>query len=207
MSKPFFGTRRGYHHGSLRDALIEAGRILIAERGVAGVTLSEAARRVGVTAAATYRHFTDRDDLIGELARRGFDLFALKLDTAFDAGRPDAFRALERMGETYLAFAREEPGLYAAMFANAAALDAPGPGAAADRALDVLRKAAAAVLRATGRPDTDPKPLAFRIWAFSHGVATLTLAGYLTPESGGDPRQTLIDGVRGMIVDAAGAPR
>ena len=56
----FGGGRRGYHHGRLRDALVEAARTLVAERGTAGFTLAEAAKRVGVTAAAPYRHFSDR---------------------------------------------------------------------------------------------------------------------------------------------------
>ena len=197
--QPFFAPRRGYHHGSLKDALIEAARLLVTERGAAGFTLAEAAKRVGVTAAAPYRHFSDRNDLMGELARRGFELFSLKLDAAFDGGRPDALHALARMGDAYLSFAREEPGLYSAMFANAAELDAPGPGAAADRALATLRRGAEAILRDAGRGGDDPRPLAFQIWAFSHGIATLMLSGHLSPEAGGDPNRTLHDGVRAIV--------
>ena len=93
---PFFGQspfaegRRGYHHGRLKDALIEAARALIAENGPAGFTLAEAAKRVGVTGAAPYRHFADRNALIGELARRGFEIFGENLARAWDDGRPDA---------------------------------------------------------------------------------------------------------------------
>ena len=119
---------------------------------------------------------------MGELARRGFDLFALKLEAAFDGGRPDAASALTRMGDAYLAFAREEPGLYSAMFANAATLDAPGPAAAADRALAVLRRGRKRNSMRAGHAGGDPRPLAFQIWSFSHGVATLMLSGHLSPE-------------------------
>lgn len=197
--QPFLGPRRGYHHGGLKDALIEAARHLVAERGAAGFTVSEAAKRVGVTAAASYRHFTNRDDLMGELVRRGFDLFALRLEEAFENGRPDIGTALTRMGDAYLAFARDEPGLYGAMFANAAALDEPGPGAAADRALAVLRRAAEALLHVAGRNRDDPRPLAFQIWAFSHGVATLMLSGHLSEDAGHDPRRTLHDGIGALV--------
>lgn len=197
--QPFLGPRRGYHHGSLKDALIEAARHLVSERGASGFTVSEAAKRVGVTAAASYRHFSNRDDLMGELVRRGFDLFALRLEEAFDTGRPDVGSALVRMGDAYLAFARDEPGLYGAMFANAAALDEPGPGAAADRALAVLRRAAEALLRVVGREQDDPRPLAFQIWAFSHGVATLMLSGHLPAGPDYDPRRTLHDGVGALV--------
>lgn len=196
---PFAGPRRGYHHGSLKNALLDAARHLISERGASGFTLSDAARHVGVTAAAPYRHFTDRGDLMGELARRGFDLFALRLDEAWAGGRPDAGAALVRMGDAYLAFAVADPGLYNAMFANVAALDAPGPGAAADRALATLRRAAASLLSERGRGTEDPKALAFRIWALSHGVATLMASGHMSADDGDDPRRILHDGVRAMI--------
>src|SRR5579863_9437475 len=111
--------RRGYHHGGLKDALVEAARVLMAEHGPSGFTLAEAAKRVGVTAAAPYRHFADRRELLGELARRGFDLFGERLTGAWDEGRPDPRVALRRMGRAYLGFAAAEPGLYAAMFENA----------------------------------------------------------------------------------------
>src|ERR1700761_3250260 len=119
--KDWFGgqdERRGYHHGRLKDALIEAARRLVTERGLAGFTLAEAAKLVGVTAAAPYRHFADRNDLMGELARRGFELFGERLLGAWDDGRPDPRHALHRMGRAYLAFARADPGLYTAMFGN-----------------------------------------------------------------------------------------
>ncbi|MEE3098250.1 MAG: helix-turn-helix domain-containing protein, partial [Pseudomonadota bacterium] len=67
-------ARRGYHHGNLREALVEAARPLIAERGPQGFTLAEVAREAGVSGAAPYRHFKGREDLIAEMARRGFDL-------------------------------------------------------------------------------------------------------------------------------------
>lgn len=176
----FCGGRRGYHHGRLKDALIEAARSLVAERGPAGFTLSEAAKRVGVTAAAPYRHFADRNDLMSELARRGFESFSQRLEQAWDNGQPDATTAFRRMGEAYLAFAREEPGLYSAMFGNVQALHAPSSGAAADRALAMIHYACAAVLRQYGAPDAGARDLALQVWAFSHGVAQLVLAGHFS---------------------------
>ena len=137
---------------------------------------------------------------MGELARRGFELFALRLGEAFGDGRPDAVAAFSRMGEAYLAFARDEPGLYRAMFADATALDQPGPGAAADRALATLRQGAEAVLKQFGRGDADPRPLAFQIWAMAHGVATLMLSGHLMAEGGETPRRILLEGVRALVM-------
>src|SRR5947209_14600470 len=99
------GGRRSYHHGNLREALISAALDLIASRGPAGFTFAEAARAAGVSPAAPYRHFRDRDDLLAEVARRGFEQFAGALVAAWDDGRPDPFTAFDRVGKAYLNFA------------------------------------------------------------------------------------------------------
>jgi AcrR family transcriptional regulator len=101
--------RRGYHHGNLREALIRAALNLIAEKGPAGFTFADAARSAGVSSAAPYRHFRDRQALLADVARRGFELFEERLDRAWGEGRPDPFVAFENVGRAYLAFAREEP--------------------------------------------------------------------------------------------------
>src|ERR1700760_4177105 len=134
--------RRGYHHGNLREALIDAAVELIATKGPAGFTIAEAARLAGVSPAAPYRHFRDADALLAEVALRGYDRFAERLARAWNGGRPEAVRAFEDLGRAYLAFAREEPAYYAAMFDSRLALDAhPGLLAAGDRAFGVLREA------------------------------------------------------------------
>src|SRR5438045_2414711 len=80
---------RGYHHGNLKEALIRAALELIAEKGSAGFTFAEAARWAGVSPAAPYRHFRDRDDLLIDVARRGFDAFTQVLERAWGDGRPN----------------------------------------------------------------------------------------------------------------------
>src|SRR5499426_4235470 len=90
--------RRGYHHGNLREALIRAALDLIAAKGPAGFTFAEAARSAGVSPAAPYRHFRDRDALMADVARRGFERFEQRLAAAWDEGRPTLLAGLERMG-------------------------------------------------------------------------------------------------------------
>src|SRR3954462_224448 len=108
--------RRGYHHGNLREALIRAALSLIAEKGPAGFTFAEAARSAGVSSAAPYRHFRDRDALLADVALRGFEWSTAHLERAWTGGGPDAFPAFESVGRAYLAFARDEPAYYSAMF-------------------------------------------------------------------------------------------
>src|SRR5438874_5638624 len=134
------GQRRGYHHGNLREALIEAALDLIAKKGPAGFTFADAARWAGVSSAAPYRHFRDRDALLTDVARRGFELFKERLAHAWDDGRPEPYRAFENVGRAYLAFARNEPAYYSAMFEAGVALDDdPALREVAGRAFEVLR--------------------------------------------------------------------
>ena len=116
--------RRGYHHGNLREALVRAALDLIAQKGPAGFTFADAARWAGVSSAAPYRHFRDRDALLADVARRGFELFEAALSQAWDDGRPDPYRAFENVGRAYLHFARNEPAYYSAMFEAGVPLDA-----------------------------------------------------------------------------------
>ena len=107
--------RQSYHHGNLKEALSEAAQRFIAESGIGGFTLADAAKLVGVTPAALYRHFRGREALVAEVAFRGFTELSGRLERALKSdGTP--LERFTRMGEAYLTFAEQEPGYYAAMF-------------------------------------------------------------------------------------------
>ena len=166
---------RGYHHGNLKEALIRAALELIAEKGPAGFTFAEAARWAGVSPAAPYRHFRDRDELLADVARRGFEQFAAALEAAWDGGRPDPMTAFERIGKAYLAFARTEPSYYSAMFEAGVPLEAsPELTAAGDRAFAVIRAASERLIEQMP-PGKRPPALmmALHVWSLSHGIASL----------------------------------
>ncbi len=136
------GGPRGYHHGNLKEALLRAALELIAQKGPAGFTFAEAARWAGVSPAAPYRHFRDRDELLASVALRGFERFTTVLEKAWDDGRPQPFAALDRLGKAYLEFARAEPAYYSAMFEVGIALASiPELHEAGERAFAVLRGA------------------------------------------------------------------
>ena len=80
--------RGGYHHGNLKEALVRAALELIAEKGPAGFTFADAARWAGVSPAAPYRHYRDRDALLADVARRGFEEFGAALAKAWDEASP-----------------------------------------------------------------------------------------------------------------------
>jgi AcrR family transcriptional regulator len=166
---------RGYHHGNLKEALVRAALELIAEKGPAGFTFAEAARWAGVSPAAPYRHFRDREELLADVARRGFELFADALGKAWDDGRPDPFTAFDRLGKAYLAFARSEPAYYSAMFEAGVSQDAnPELRMSGDRAFAVLRTATEKLLSTMPGPSKPPALMvSLHIWALSHGIASL----------------------------------
>jgi AcrR family transcriptional regulator len=169
------GGPRGYHHGNLKEALIRAALELIAEKGPAGFTFAEAARWAGVSPAAPYRHFRDRDELLADVARRGFEQFATALEAAWDGGRPDPMTAFERTGKAYLAFARTEPSYYSAMFEAGVPLEAnPELTAAGDRAFAVIRSASERLIERLPAGQRPPALMvALHIWSMSHGIASL----------------------------------
>jgi AcrR family transcriptional regulator len=167
--------RRGYHHGNLREALLDAALDLIAAKGPAGFTVAEAARLAGVSPAAPYRHFRDADTLLAEVAVRGFDRLAEALQHAWNNGTPNPLAAFEDMGRAYLTFARQNAAYYAAMFDTRISMENhPDLQAASDKAFNTLRTAAE-VLTVTFTPDHRPPAMmiALHIWAMAHGIASL----------------------------------
>ncbi|MDA8252003.1 MAG: TetR/AcrR family transcriptional regulator [Rhodospirillales bacterium] len=166
--------RDSYHHGNLREALIEAALRLVAERGPAGFAFVELARAAGVSPAAPYRHFRDRNALLAEIARRGFVRFAADMERMWNEGRPDPVTALENCGKAYLAFARRDPASYAVMFESGLPLEEePALRQAADLAFGVLRRAADAAC-AVARDHRPPALMvALHVWAMAHGIASL----------------------------------
>lgn len=189
--------KHGYHHGNLRQALVEAALALIEERGPAGFTLSEAAKRADVTPAAVYRHFAGRDDLIAEVARQGYDIFAALMEFAYNDGQPTALAAFEATGRAYLAFARKYPGHYMAMFESGLSFNAhPDLALVAGKARAVLERAAE---KLSDQMPSDRRPPATmfsaHVWAMSHGVVELYMRGAPGAKSPFTPEDLLEAGI------------
>ena len=189
--------KRGYHHGNLRQALVEASLKLIEEKGPTGFALSEAAKHAGVTPAAVYRHFAGRDDLIAEAALQGYQIFGDLMEYAYETGQPSALASFEATGRAYLAFARKYPGHYVAMFESGISIQGtPELHAAATRAMGVLEKAAADLSEHIP-PEKRPPPQMFsaHIWAMSHGVVELFARGSPGTKSPFPPEDLLETGI------------
>ena len=191
MSERDSGTPRGYHHGALRAALIAAAESLLAERGVEGFTLREAARRAGVSPAAPAHHFGSAAGLLSEVAAGGFERLARGLRSAGAAGGTPSER-LRQQSIEYVRFALETPGRFQLMFRRDLV----------DPENERLRTASAAAMKALEDTVRDLYGLApeaslderctatvLAAWSAVHGFAQLALSGKLhaaVPTADGD---------------------
>lgn len=166
-----------YHHGNLREALLDKGLELL-ESGQAGFSLRELTRQVGVSPNAAYRHFASKDALLSAMAAEGFRQLAAAEASAMQNGAA-AMGGFLAAGRAYVDFARQHPALFRLMFGRFAASN---PDAelrdAAQLAYQGLRFSVAAVLQ---RPVEDRQVLltAMRAWSMVHGLSQLIIDGQL----------------------------
>lgn len=111
-------AKQKYHHGDLRSALLEAALTVISEIGPQGLTIREVARRAGVSHAAPYRHFTDKNELILAVVEQGFDLLQSTMQAEKDAAEDDPLSQFAASGMAYVNFALQHPAYYRVMFSG-----------------------------------------------------------------------------------------
>ena len=189
--------RRGYHHGNLREALVDAVLELVVEKGPQGFTIAEAARRAGVSPGAPYRHFKGRENIIEEAATRGFEIFADLMEHAYKSAQPSPLASFEATGRAYLAFARKFPGYYICMFESGLSIAGNAQlKQASDRAFAVVTRAAEGLLQRLPRDSRPPASMISQhIWAMSHGVVELFARGQPGARSPYPPEDLLETGV------------
>jgi AcrR family transcriptional regulator len=165
-----------YHHGDLKTALVDASIDVIAERGVRGFSLAEASRRLGVTTAAPYRHFADRDQLLVAVAARGLDVFAAMLTGAVDDvdGADAPARRLAAMAGAYVRFAARQRPLFETLF-NSGLDKSRHPEL--QRAWEVVDTLLAVVLEICDGDEDAAYALAEAVEASAHGYAMLLVDG------------------------------
>lgn len=183
--------RTNYHHGALRDALLQATLDLINAEGIGAVSLRQVARAAGVSPGAPYHHFPDRAALLTALADEGFKNLATALRTTQAQARTPA-EALPAMIEAYVHFAHDNPAHFQLMFRPELTQSHKSPkgeeaGEEAFQALDETVSACVitGVLRAA-----DKDVLALTLWSLVHGLASLWLDGHLAHHTDDPERLT-----------------
>src|SRR4051794_2796759 len=177
-------TARPYHHGNLREALLEAGERALEEHGAQNLSLRELARDVGVSHAAPRRHFADKQALLDALALDGFERLGAELTGALHSSSPGIEGRMLAFARTYVRFATRHAPLLELMFAGKHRPGvAPEVGEAADRAF-----AASLLLFREGQTSGeivagDAEQLAMVAFAAFHGLAAMVNGGMLEAES------------------------
>ena len=181
MRKP-----KPYHHGHLREALLQAAIQLIAELGPAGFTLREVARRAGVSHNAPYRHFPDREDLLAAVAAQGFRELNEAMLEAVTHHRSSVGR-LKAAGLAYVEFALRRPEHFTVMFDAAVSKHrTPDSTEAAEQAFGTLLTLVKSCQDENRLPSVDVRQLALLAWSMVHGIAKLATAKRLPYESAAD---------------------
>jgi AcrR family transcriptional regulator len=172
-------TPRSYHHGNLKQALLDASLDLIRKTGAGAFTMREVARRAGVSHNAPYRHFRDKEELLAALAAEGFDYLTVAMTKAAEpaSGALDRFRL---SGRGYVEFALRYPQHFTVMFEFPWKFDSyPQTRAAGERAFGTLVCNVEACQAEGVLPPGDARPFALLAWSMVHGVAKLAIGGRL----------------------------
>jgi AcrR family transcriptional regulator len=179
--KPTPKSKSRYHHGDLRRALIDASLALIAEEGFGALTLREVARRAGVTHAAPYRHFADKEALLAAVAAEGFRAMAERMRVRMDAAEGPAGR-LVASGVAYVLFAVQHPAHFRVMFGPHFTHPPDFKRQEQEQgtsAFDLLMTTIEQGQRAGALREGEPRVLSLTAWSLVHGLASLLVDGQL----------------------------
>jgi AcrR family transcriptional regulator len=172
------GERPRFHHGDLRNALLAQARRMVCERGAAAFSLREAAREIGVSPNAAYRHFSDRADILRELTRCGATELAAAMEKEQENAGSDPVARLKAIGTAYLSFALAEPLLFELMFGPEGGVPGVGPATG----LTPYQLLSRAIDDVAEKGLMDPKRrdgAEILFWPAVHGLATLINSGVL----------------------------
>jgi AcrR family transcriptional regulator len=192
-----------YHHGDLREGLIAATRQLVMERGAENFTLADACRVAGVTTAAPYRHFRSKQQVLEEIASRGFEELRAKAMAAVAEKGAGTLAAIVAMGQTYVAFAVSETAVFRLMFGQEPALKKTELVSDTGHACLAHLIEQITLYCQKNRVRGDALEIALRLWTFVHGAASLRIdQDYLAIAPGLDVNRLIADAAPGLL----GAP-
>ncbi|MBP3125959.1 TetR/AcrR family transcriptional regulator [Thalassospira sp. ER-Se-21-Dark] len=179
-----------YHHGDVRNVLLQQAENILIEEGPAGLSLRRLARLTGVSEAAPYRHFDGKDGILAAVAIAAFERFAEQLESAAES-HPDHEERIMALGAAYVQFAVENPQHFRLIFGRERPpLDQyPELRDAADNAFDVLQRAVTSVDRKAEMTLAEAASAynrALAAWSRAHGIAMLVIDGMIVPPADQD---------------------
>lgn len=174
-SPPNAGAKTRYHHGDLRQTLIDASRQLLVEKGAENFSLADACRVAGVTTAAPYKHFRDKNEILEAIVEQGFQRLADRAVGAVRAEGEGTVEGMIAMGQAYLGFAVEETAVFRLMFGHNRAIKEASDVDAEGRACFSRVIEQVAIYCASNGIEGDPGQLALELWTFVHGASCLVI--------------------------------
>lgn len=173
-------AEKTYHHGDLRNALIIAAAELIEESGSLNFAMADAARKAGVSSAAPYRHFKDKEALLEAVSQLGFFALGCSARLVKDTAPEGSIEALIALGQNYVRFVVEKAPFYDLMWGDL------GARAMHDENFDkkasgffVLAEAVEAYMKAQGVKNAEVLDVALKLWAMVHGLSGISMSGKL----------------------------
>lgn len=180
-------TTSSYHHGNLRDTLIDTAITQLAQQRDASLSLRELARAAGVSIAAVYRHFPSKEALLAEVAAAGFAALRQRWDQHLPPlGSLPAAERFELLGQQYIEFALSAPAHYRLMFEHQDVRQFPVLLQAAEQCFEQVLQTAGAAVREAGLNAHWAKAAASAGWSLGHGYVMLRLSGRLDMIGGGN---------------------
>ncbi len=200
---PELGKRQTYHHGELKEALIAAATRLVEEKGPDNFSLADACRLAGVSTAAPYRHFRDRNELLAEVVNQGFRGMAEANREAVMAVGEGTLDGIIAMGKSYVGFAARQPGVFRMMFGqNTQVKQVEG---VLETGLEcfgwVIQQVELFCVR-EGRDD-DAREVALQLWTFVHGAASLLIDEDYAHVAPGTDVDKLIEAATPRLLDVS----
>jgi len=198
-----------YQHGNLREALVQAGLKLLAEGGVERLSLRGAAQLAGVSHAAPYRHFRDKEALVAAIAEKGFRLLTASMRAELERGEAVTARdRLEAIGFGYVHFALTHAAYLQVIFGGVLIMDDPPPEleAAGKEAFDTLRDVVAAGIAAGEFRPGDPDEVSLACWSMVHGLSMLLINGAVPKPTTRAAQRALATGLLRMLGDGIREP-
>lgn len=177
-------SAKSYHHGHLRETLIEAGMAILEEEGIHALSLRKVAKRAEVSHAAPYRHFEDKLALLSAIAEAGFNQLADSMEKSMEMAELDSREQAFEIGRCYVRFGIEHPAQLTLMFSDLLkAGESKTLSQAASQTFTLLTQSVANAQKAGFIKQGDPAQIAQVVWALEHGLAMLMKEGFLDGKS------------------------
>lgn len=177
--------KKPYHHGELRQALVDSARTLVHERGASGFSLSDACRRAGVSTAAPYRHFADKHEILSEVAAQGFIDLTTRTRAEAEHHPLGSTERIVALGRVYFLFATSEPALFRMMLGQEPGIEKNEKLAALGHECFAFVVQEVISFCNANNIAGDAQMFALQLWTLVHGAATLSIdGGYAKVASG-----------------------